>query len=118
MSAHALQEALWALRTAFIEPDLWHDGLGPIVVEIPAEAGIRFECWIRQNAPDELVHRGADELFEIVGADTDNPKRQVTLQGVAIRWPTGRVCTYFGAGRHRIEPRPEARIIEIPELRR
>lgn len=94
-----LRNALHGLHSAFFEIDVTRYN-ERIVVEIPEEAGRRLEAWLMSHLPIER-HQGDGNGFRLVDADSQNPKREVTVQGVAIRWPTGRVMTQHG-----VAPRP------------
>lgn len=110
MTAYPLIEALIGLREALFAPGILDPG-EKITIEIPAEAGIRFEGWIRGNPPMEVVHRGMD-AFRTIDVDTHAPKRELTLHGITLRWPTGREWTPEGPRPRPLSP--DMRLRRVP----
>lgn len=86
----ALLAALAALRGTLHANDIT-ESADLISVELPYQAGIRFELWLARTNPPDLLAAPNNWGGEI---DTDgpNPKRYVNLQGLRVVWPTGRVA--------------------------
>jgi len=106
--AHNLRNALATLYAALREPGVI-DGREDIVVTLPsADAGLQFELWLVANPPDQLRY-SINNWGREIDPDGPNPHREITLDGIAIRWPTGRVMTPDGA-----KPRPVAEPIDVP----
>jgi hypothetical protein len=69
-----------------------------IKIELPREAGYKFERLVTYGQPlEELVH-GA--TFHLLDPDSEQPKRAITLRGITVQWPVNREMTDDG-------PRPE-----------
>lgn len=97
-----LLAGLDGLRTAFHAIDVTgYDDV--ITVELSAEVGRKFECWLLMNMPDELRFAFNGGRVE-VDTDTENPKRYVNLYGVRVMWPTGRIR--LGPPGYKVIPRP------------
>jgi hypothetical protein len=77
------RKALAALRTALRAPDILRSD-EQIVVELPYDAGQRFELWIKLNAPPEALY--SHDWFS-----DDGPLRTFTIEGVKVRWPLRRL---------------------------
>lgn len=95
MTAYPFVEALHTLDVVLRAAAVLAPG-DKITVELPdCEAGERFELWLRCNPPEELLYR-VNNWGRDVDVDTDNPKREIYLHGVTVRWPVVRVMTPDG----------------------
>lgn len=92
MSLAPLRDALATLRAAFHRPGVLHHA-EDLVLELPYDAGRRFESYVTRNAP-VLMHCSPDWLRT---TDGPIPHREVTIDGVKVTWPLKRVALPHGA---------------------
>lgn len=84
MSLSKLRDAFDAMRVALYVPGVLTSG-DDFTIELPLDAGFRFEAWLIRNAPP-LVYDAQFRAPEVLGAD-GLPRRSVTFDGVKIQWP-------------------------------
>lgn len=110
MSAAPFLAALYALRTGLLMIDVISPAEA-VVIEISREAGFRFELWLKRSTDtQQRIAMGIDftkPMFRDIDAETDNPKREMEIRGVKMRWPTGRI--HDGD-----RPRPRPVVEDIP----
>src|SRR5438067_961801 len=90
MGAPALLAALDAVLRALLEARVldWRE---QVTLDLPMEAGHRFEVWLLRNL--KLEHLGPDWYRTVDGLD---PKRVVTINNVRITWPLQRMALRGG----------------------
>jgi hypothetical protein len=81
---HQFRNALAGLRAALVAPDVLRYP-DDIVVELPYEAGQRFETWAQLNLNGQLVH-DAD-----LKCRTCDGRTWLTIDGIRVSWPKRQV---------------------------
>lgn len=95
MSIAPLVDALSTLRVAFLRPSI----LGhyeDITISLPIGAGLRFEQWLAQQAPDWMRSSTEWGRLTLHGGGGAVLKRSVTIGGVCIEWPVAMIDTPDG----------------------
>lgn len=91
MSVAPLLDAVLALHRALRAPDIVGGNDGPIAIELPFPAGLRFERWFSSN------YHPAGPFGTLRTVDGVAPWREVDLGPVRIKWPLKLVALPSGA---------------------